>query len=454
MSLTRWLMREHPFFQQLREHLGTVLASRSIASFDDLVVVSRRPARTVLLMLNDMIGQSTASVSTTGIVGGTEPYTARLPSIRRWTAPEPWGKIERRYVQAQADRDPPALLWGQRWLTPESAVERAHYILSWLPQTRGRAVFLGDDDMVSPLLAALAPGWIVHVADIDRAVLEGVRRVAESLGARITTHHADLSQVPLELTNRCDIVVSDPNPSADGSSESVFWSQAAMLLPPGAISITTSSPSHKPVHYGAGALRELARRDFHILDLRTDYGRYELFDFDLLPAERKMLDAHRLRCHIHHTKSLTAALRGTQNAAPVPSEFDFDRWSRAARNHYLTLQADAEEQEQIVRRRGAATLPHASNELSASVRRGFRLDLVAVELTPVMLEMANGTEAVRVEDAATRILRSMGADPERQEVLELLRLSIGGEITGSGPLAPLGLAFRALDSWERRLLHA
>jgi hypothetical protein len=447
-------MNEHPHFQQLRDHLGTVLTTRRITSFDDLVVVSRRPARSVLLMLNDMIARGEVSASTSNLAGTSESIRSPLPSIGRWTSPEPWGDLERRYAAISRKRDRPALLWGQRWLTPESAVERAHYVLSWLPQTTGQAIFLGDDDLVGPLVAALAPGWTVHIADIDRAVLEIAKAMAASQGARIITHHLDLSQAVLDFDDGCDIVVCDPNPSADGSSEGVFWSQAAAILHSGGTLITTSSPSHKPVHYGAGALRALAERDLHVVDLRTDFGRYELFDFDLVLAERDMLASHGLQCRIHHTKSLLAARRGRQPATSVPAAFDFDGWTRAASSHYLTVQAGQNDQEQIARRRAPSTPSSTQDEMNTPGRSGLRVDLIATDLEPLVSQINHGTKPAAIVDTAARILRRRGAAASTEEILELLRLANDSQIPEDGLLAPLGLALRALDSWERRVLHA
>lgn len=453
MSLATWLMAEHPYFRQLRDHLGSVLATRRFTSFDDLVVVSRRPARSVLLMVDDMIARGQLSAPTLQPVGSAESADPPRPSVRRWTTPEPWGELEHRHVAAAGQRERPALLWGQRWLTPESSVERAHYILGWLPRTTGQVFFLGDDDLVSPLVAALAPGWTVHVADIDRAVLDTARNIAAGHGAQVRTHHVDLSQVALDFADSCDLVVCDPNPSADGASEGVFWSQAALLLRPEGVLVTTSSPSHKPVHYSAGALRALPERDLNLLDLRTDYGRYELFDFDLVAAERKMLAAHGWQCRVHHTKSLLAAQRGGGPITSVPTTFDFAGWTRGASTHYLTLQAGRQNQEEIARRRGPVAATGGDAEAAAPVRGGMRVELIAAELEPLVTQVRQGAEPATLVADAERILRGLGADPAAGETAELLRLANEPQIPEDGPLATLGLALRALDSWERRLFH-
>lgn len=453
MSLTAWLMDEHPYFQQLRDHLGSVLATRHITSFDDLVVASRRPARSVLLMVNDMIVRNQLSAPTLKPVGTSESANPPLPSVRRWTTSQPQGDVERRYVAAASQRDRPALLWGQRWLTPESSVERAQYILGWLPRITGQVFFLGDDDLVAPLVAALAPGWTVHIADIDSAVLDTAQGIAASEGAHVVTHHVDLSQVALEFAGSCDLVVCDPNPSADGASEGVFWSQAAALLRSGGTLITTSAPSHKPIHYSAGALRALAERDLHLLDLRTDFGRYELFEFDLVAAERKMLASHGFQCRIHHTKSLLAAQRGGEPAASVPTPFDFEAWTRGASTHYLTVQAGRRDQEQIARRRGPAASSHSDGKADAPLRGGLRIDLITSDLEPLVTRIKQGTEPATLVDSALRILSGLGADPSTEETVELLRLVNDPQIPEDGPLARLGLAVRAVDSWERRLFH-
>jgi hypothetical protein len=370
-------------FTSARERIMAVLAHRPAMSLDDLVVASRTPVRTALLVLHglDAAGllrpvrtESTANIKSVGRVtvggrwsrscgsDGLDAARAFHRAARRRL--RPWAA---RYLAAVGTREEPGLLWGQRRLVPASAMDRAAYVLSLTDRLSPGATvaFLGDDDLVSPLMAAAGNGARVLVVDIDRAVIDCVRRVAADLGAELSARQADLSAdpstadpstadpstgSPTGLT--ADLVVCDPFPSGDGSFESLFWVEGVKMLRPGGLLVSTVAPSHKPERYARGALSRLESLDLQLIDLKADFGRYEVFDFELVAVERAFLAELGLVATISHTKSmLTARYLGNATLDAGPP-VDFARWSAAASAHYLTAQAGRRRQLDLTRRRG------------------------------------------------------------------------------------------------------
>ena len=450
MSVASWIVEEHPFFRELRGHLLEVIEGSRIGGLDDLVVRSRRPVRTVVLMLGELIrcGQVHAGADGLTVEGGAGARSPARPEDRIPAAAARDSDLAQRYQKAIAKREPPSLLWGQRRLVPSSAWERGMYVTSWMERARGTVVFLGDDDLVSPFVAAASPGWHVYLVDIDSAVLETARRTAAELGAGLRLRHADLSQAELEHDQSCDVVVSDPFPSADGSFERVFWSHVVRILRPGGISVTTINPSHKPAGYGDPALVQQQRLGLALLDLRADFGRYESFDFEFSDHEKQILDRHGLTSTISQTKSLMAARKVSSPQAGAELErdgFDFGRWTAATMDHYLTRQAGLKEQCALAADRGIGAVPDRPSGVD---RRGLRAELILPpELRKRVLE-----PLAQPATAWAEALAELRVDAAGGEIDELVRLSKNADIRDRGPLAPLGLAIRAIESWQRRRL--
>jgi len=450
MSLARWLLAEHPFFQDLRGRLENVINFQAPLSLDELVVRSRRPVRTVLLMLNDLLRIGAAQASPVGIERGS-PQSEQRHAIavpqRQQSCPS---TIEQRYLNAVVQREVPVLLWSQRRLVPQSVIDRCNYILRWVDRPVGSIVFFGDDDLVSPLFAAVAGGWSVHVADIDQGVLDTAQRVAKELGTTITVHHADISQITAAWTDSYDIVVSDPFPSGDGSFEAMFWARAARVLRPGGISVTTIAPSHKPVGYDRQALSRQAEIGLLLIDLQADFGS---FDFEFTPFEKRIMNENRLASSISQTKSIMAARkpRSWQPCKPDGSnDFDFKKWSAATLNHYLTVQAGVDEQQRLAAARGVGA-PVVTGDAAP---QGLRVDLIVPAELRSQIALESGDPTADGARAWEAVLARVGAVSTADERRELVRLASIADVQSDGPLTELGLAIRAIESWERWRLDA
>jgi hypothetical protein len=451
MSLASWLLTEHPFFDDLRRHLLSVIDTRSITDLDDLVIASRRPVRTVLLGLNELIRSGEVEVTNEGIVGSVEPSN-RIP-VRRWNSSHDHlnSEILERYLEIAGEREVPSLLWGQRRLIPRSAIDRADYILSWLEHPTDTITFLGDDDLVSPLVAALAPASTVKVIDIDSAVLEVVQETSRKLGAAVDVRHSDLSRARLEDTSKSSVVISDPWPSADGSFESVFWNYAACVLKTGGVSITTVAPSHKPIGYDGSAVQQQRSLGLCVIDLQADFGVYESFEFEFTEFEKDFLARNHLHSSVAQTKSISTAqkIADIKVESPVAPALDFDKWTSAATAHYLTIQAGVEEQVRLATERG---LGPASSKAPSSP--GLRTELIVPpHLRQKIPRNSHGSREEKLHAWST-VLEELDIDASGDELNELVDLSITGRIQSDGPLSQLGLGIRAIESWERQRLDA
>jgi predicted methyltransferase len=451
MSLTSWLLTEHPFFDDLRQHLLAVIDTRNVTDLDDLVIASRRPVRTVILGLNELIRSGEVRVTTGGIVSGTEP-SSRI-SVRRWgaTCDNSNTELVNRYLELAADRETPSLLWGQRRLIPRSAIDRARYILSWLKHQTDRITFLGDDDLVSPIVAALAPSATVQVIDIDSAVLQAAQKTALELGAAVNVEHSDLSRASLEDASKSDIVVSDPFPSADGSFESVFWNYAAYILRVGGVSITTVAPSHKPIGFDGSAVQQQRALGLCVIDLQADFGVYESFDFEFTAFEKAIFSRNGLRSTVGQTKSISTAQKVEDREVEwdTIASLDFDKWTVAATNHYLTIQAGVNEQVRLAAERGLQ--PTLIKNLPT---HGLRTELIVPSTLRQRIPRNSDVSREEKVSAWSSVLEEMKVAASSEELNELINLAAIGKIQSDGPLSSLGLAIRAIESWERKRLDA
>jgi hypothetical protein len=460
MSLASWMRAEHPFFKDLYRDLLAIIEARHIHDLDELVIASRRTVRTALLGLNELVRIGSVDVQPDQIVSRTstkgKPSASASNNAAPFSIPHP---LVERYTSLAERRETPALLWSQRRLVSSSAAERAAYILRWFPCRSGTVVFLGEDDLVSPLVAASRPLLDVHVYDIDAAVLETAERVSGGLGAKLQTHHADLSKAVLDHAEQADVVVSDPFPTGDGSFEAMFWSQVARILKPRGISITTIAPSHKPVGFDRSAFIRQEELGLALIDLQADFGRYETFPFEFSEFERQILQRLGLKSTVSMTKSLMAAVKvaspaiGSGKSGP---DFDFAAWSSATADHYLTHQAGIRDQQDLTARRGAASTEDTRRDKPEKRTNGMRADLVLPDSARTTLHrMLSGA---RSDDQIQQSWRSAFSEASipvlDEELSELIRLSKSAEVSQAGTLAELGLMVRAIESWERKRMDA
>jgi len=422
-TFTAWVFDNHPVLTAVRDRLLAILPRVNLHNLDAIVVESRTPVRTALLVLGylDASGQLPPP-TITGRPGPTVTTPAHLAE-----------SVTDRYLAAVASRETPGLLWGQRRLVPRSAIDRAEYVLHLTGRcpSGGGVVFLGDDDLVSPLVAVGCKRPVV-VFDIDLAVVERTQEVAGALGGSVQAYHSDISGETPAVDVRTDIVVCDPFPSGDGSFEGMFWRSTAALLNSEGLLVTTVAPSHKPESYARGALRMLDRAGFTLLDLRADLGQYELFEFELVDLERRLLRQLRLTSTVAHTKSLLAARHDGFAESSVPA-LDFARWTSAAYSHYLTGQAGAVEQIELTRQRGVAGLDPPP-VLADALRPGL--------LLPATLRSS-------AADDPRSWCGQFGLPITEAELVELKSLTTAPRRTLSDECGWLTLMVRAIESWER-----
>jgi hypothetical protein len=442
--LTEWIFHNHPALLAMRGNIEGVLATSATQSLDEIVIGSNVPVRNTLLILDHLIRAGKATIANSGKLRlqSSATSSSRFPPIIPLLADSPeLSEMRSLYEACIRDREEPVLLWGQRRLVPRSAFDRAIHIMSQSRRVTGNAIFLGDDDLVSPVLAACLPRWKVHVVDIDRMVLAAVTDLSSKLGGEVSIEHADLTRNDSTPAGIWDVVVTDPFPSGDGSFEGPFWQRAVGKLKKDGLLVTTVGPSHKPREFAAGALHLLRQLGFETCDMRAASAIYEVFPFEFVPYEQQVLESLRLSSTVSHTKATICARRCFVPRSPTPV-FDLSAWQSAAQNHYLTVQAGIDDQRALAAARGPS---RTFTPARAGTSLGLRIDLLASTQQPDARD--HGASCVgRLLDS----LQNDGAPrPSREEAGELERLERSSDISEDGPLAQLGLAIRAIESWTR-----
>jgi len=92
-----------------------------------------------------------------------------------------------------------------------------------------RILFLGDDDFVSLLVAKTGKAQQITVVDIDDAVLQRIREIADKQKLSLQTVKHDLRKpLPKELNDKFDVVFTDPPYTVNGVA--LFVSRAIEAL--------------------------------------------------------------------------------------------------------------------------------------------------------------------------------------------------------------------------------
>lgn len=453
MSLVSWILKDHPFFCDLRKHLLNIIAMGNIQSIDELVVRARRPIRTVILMLNELIQDNQVEIDN-GFIVIKGDKRSELPFKKTKNLLYQRNIISLDIINSFLDyftsREEPALLWGQRRLIPESAIARAVYIVSRLENKEGRILFIGDDDLVSPIFAKLLPSWKVYVVDIDQGVLNKIKKISSLMEAKVITYNADISQFHLHFDKKCDVVVCDPFPSGDGSFESLFWYYSSNVLCNSGLLITTVAPSHKPDIYSVEALKELNNLGFCLMDLQADFGMYEVFDFELTNFESEFLHRHGFRSRISQTKSILTAkyFKSDKKTIINNKKFNYQAWYRSTMSHYLTIQAGIEKQIQIAANRGPENFENLSKVKQK--RHGLQVDLILPKHISIKkVRKHRNIDYETIKDWKDLLSKELNLKISEEEIEEFFRLSKSSKLRNNGILAKLGLAIRAIESWER-----
>lgn len=443
MSILEWGLSYHPFLKYAREIILEHLQGEATGSIDNVIISSRLPVRTVLFVLHDLI--KTNQIEAKTLADRFDYVEAEQQRILAKSSPIISRYAMEKYLSLSAEREKAALLWGQRRLIACSVVDRLFYIANNITAPFGKIAFLGDDDMVSPLVAVAYPRWSVEVFDIDDAVLKRAAIISDKLNSRVGCHHVDLSLDNSAWRNAFDIVICDPFPSVDGSFEGMFWAHAKAMLQTGGVLISTIAPSHKPLEFSVGALNKLLQLGFCIRDLRSDYGKYEIFDFEFTSFEKKIITEYHINPHISHTKSLFSArlIAKTNFAMNNKSGFDFKEWTAGIANHYLTLQAGIDKQLEIASSRGLYRINKSSIE---SQKYRFRVEtLIPHQLRPKVSE-----DRIFLADYWEGFFeKAIHVRPTTKELREIINLLRKGDLSMESELPELGLAIRILESWER-----
>jgi hypothetical protein len=252
-----------------------------------------------------------------------------------------------KHVKLAAEfRGEPALIYGQRFITPESSVCRAALISKMLQANNPRIVFLGDDDLTSIAVSTILNNSDITVIDIDKTVLDAIQTSCTKLGLGIKLQGHDLSQpIPKELRGRFDCFVGDPYPTPNGSFESWFINCGVEFIDPAGeqLGLITFAPTHKAPGFRRVLINQLSK-NFLIREIIEDACDYEMIPGELTQIEYEYLQSVvESTFLISHSKSYLfispKLLMRYVHAEGLPIK----PWLALTRSHELSLRLGGEE---------------------------------------------------------------------------------------------------------------
>ncbi len=107
---------------------------------------------------------------------------------------------------------PKPLPWlDQAHATPETALQRALYMLEKGDVEGRRIIFLGDDDFTSIAVAMLRAAREITVIDMDARLLEAIQLISQKESLQVNCVEHDLTEpLPEHLHHRYDVAFTDP----------------------------------------------------------------------------------------------------------------------------------------------------------------------------------------------------------------------------------------------------
>lgn len=140
-----------------------------------------------------------------------DPYFSQtLRSLDReflWLLPDCPPQLYEYAVELHSTRREFSADFVQGPCLPETTLRRA--LMLHERHGNGEVLFIGDDDLVSPVLATL--GTKVTVVDIHDHLLQFIRERSNERGTFVDTIHYDIRQpLPASLHHRFDAVITDP----------------------------------------------------------------------------------------------------------------------------------------------------------------------------------------------------------------------------------------------------
>ncbi len=247
--------------------------------------------------------------------------------------------------RAATMRSEPALIYGQRFITPESSVCRAALISSVISKRPNvRIVFLGDDDLASVAAATILKNASITVIEIDKTLLKVFQDINAELNLKMNLEGHDLSQpLPHYLKQRFDCFVGDPYPTPDGSFEMWFVKCGVELLeqPSQGLGVVTFAPTHKFPGFRNVLLKRLDQ-DFVVNQVVEGVCDYEMITGELTPLEYDYLGRVTDESLISHSKSCLIITTKPTVRTVNEKHLRLDLWLASTRSHELALRLGGE----------------------------------------------------------------------------------------------------------------
>ncbi|MCK6681150.1 MAG: bis-aminopropyl spermidine synthase family protein [Thermoanaerobaculia bacterium] len=359
----------------------------------------------------------------------------------------------RSYFAARHVRGRPALLFGQRFITPRSALARAEAISRNTGSSRS-VIFLGDDDLVSPILSFLRPDLRVTVLDIDANVLNALKA---SRRPSLEIVACDLRNgIPAVLRGRFDLFVADPFPSSDGSFELMFVAAGTQALSrSGArLGLVSLAPTHKTNAFGQRQVQLVQTSGARLLLWDTATAEYELIPGEWSPLEETTLATLDPRqSSFSHAKTL-ALFRWDEPSLDPPRGTPIDAWVECILAHDLTwrLGGTSRLQEEAKRTAVGYSLPSFLNEHISDERQ--QPGLSPLSLLEDLQQTSSHRESARQQVPRIGPAAEGGrlTDPWEKELPILQRATALGPVTpfsSASPSFELYLVARLYESYFR-----
>jgi len=101
--------------------------------------------------------------------------------------------------------------FGQLLATPNTIQKRSLYISKFFDLQNKSLIFLGDDDFLSVAISLLNKSLDIVVVDIDKDVLDTLKKFAEREKVHVETYYHNLLEpLPKELCSKFDLFFCDP----------------------------------------------------------------------------------------------------------------------------------------------------------------------------------------------------------------------------------------------------
>ena len=246
---------------------------RDLAELVRLSAAPRRSVEDVLTALGDDLERDGERVRIKpGLAASYERYHLPHYADPLDAAVAAHDKLLAKIGEWVAEVPPPLAALDHVQATPETVLRRALWLDARYDLASSSVLFLGDHDLTSLAVRAIAPSAELTVVDLDERVLSYLDERGERT---IRTAHADLRVgLPPALSGRADLVFSDPPYTSEGMG--LFAARGLQALGEPSEGRLLFAYGYSPRHpaLGAQVQRSLATLGLTFEAILPDFNRY------------------------------------------------------------------------------------------------------------------------------------------------------------------------------------